>query len=165
MLVTYTCLTLCNPRDCSLPGFSVQGISQARILEWVGMPSSRGSSQPRDWTCISCTVGRFFTAEPPMQNSSLRKWRVYAGRTAILHCGQDKIMGIQILICVHCALSGCPKLSAFRSCLGKHTNATSHKIRVVISQLWASGFMLEGVSMRAKKLVISSMTSFSWCSF
>ena len=41
-------LTLCHPVDCSPPGFSVHGILQARILEWVVMPSSRGSSQPRD---------------------------------------------------------------------------------------------------------------------
>ena len=41
-------LTLCNPVDCSLPGSPVHGILQARILEWVAMPSSRGSSQPRD---------------------------------------------------------------------------------------------------------------------
>ena len=47
-------LTLCNPMDCSLPGSSVDGIFQGRILEWVAMPSSRGSSQPRDQTSISC---------------------------------------------------------------------------------------------------------------
>ena len=51
--------------DGSLPGSSVHGISQARILEWVAISFSRGSSQPRDWTCISCIAGRFFTAEPP----------------------------------------------------------------------------------------------------
>ena len=48
-------LTLCNPMDCSPPGSSVHGIFQARILEWGTMPSSRGSSQPRDHTCISYT--------------------------------------------------------------------------------------------------------------
>ena len=48
-----SCLTLCDPMDCSLPGSSVLGILQARILEWVAMPSSRGSSQPRDRTHIS----------------------------------------------------------------------------------------------------------------
>ena len=48
-----SCLTLYDPMDCSLPGSSVHGISQARILEWVAMSSSRGSSQPRDQTCIS----------------------------------------------------------------------------------------------------------------
>ena len=50
-----SCLILCNPMDCSPPGSSVYGISQARILEWVAMPSSRGSSWPRNWTHVSCT--------------------------------------------------------------------------------------------------------------
>ena len=48
------CLTLCDPMDCSPPGSSVNGILQARILEWAAISSSRGSSWPRDWTCISC---------------------------------------------------------------------------------------------------------------
>ena len=55
-----SCLTLCDPMDCSLPGSSVHGILQATILEWVAMPSSRGSSQPRDGTHVSCNsfIGR-----------------------------------------------------------------------------------------------------------
>ena len=53
----HLCVILCNSMDCSLPGSSVHGILQARILECVAMPSSRGSSRPRDWTCVSCTVG------------------------------------------------------------------------------------------------------------
>ena len=51
--VTQLCLTLCDPLDCSPPGSSVHGILQARILEWVAISSSRGSSWPRDWTHIS----------------------------------------------------------------------------------------------------------------
>ena len=47
--------------DCSLPGSSVHGILQVRILEWVIFPFSRGSSQPRDQTQVSCIAGRFFT--------------------------------------------------------------------------------------------------------
>ena len=47
------CPTLCDPVDCSLPRFSVHGILQARILEWVAIPFSTGSSQPRDWTRVS----------------------------------------------------------------------------------------------------------------
>ena len=43
-----SCLTLCNPMDCSPPGSSVHGILQAGILEWVAIPFSRGSSQPQD---------------------------------------------------------------------------------------------------------------------
>ena len=58
-LVTQLCLTLCNPMDSSPPGFSVHGILQARILEWIiTIPFSRGSSQPRDQTQISC-IGRW----------------------------------------------------------------------------------------------------------
>ena len=49
-----SCLTLGNPMDCSPPGSSVHGILQAGVLEWVAMPSSRGSSRPRDGTCASC---------------------------------------------------------------------------------------------------------------
>ena len=52
------CLTLREPMDCSPPGSSVHGILQARILEWAAIPSSRGSSQPGDWTCISCLQHR-----------------------------------------------------------------------------------------------------------
>ena len=59
--VAQSCPTLCNPMDCSLPGFSVHGIFQARVLEWVAMSFSRGSSQPRDWTRVSRIVGRRFT--------------------------------------------------------------------------------------------------------
>ena len=47
--------------DCSPPGSSDNGILQVRILEWVAIPFSRGSSQPRDWTWVSHIVGRFFT--------------------------------------------------------------------------------------------------------
>jgi len=47
--------------DCSPPGFSVHGILQARILEWVAIPFSRGSSQPRDQTQVSHIAGGFFT--------------------------------------------------------------------------------------------------------
>ena len=59
-----SCLTLCNPMDCSPPGSSVHGILQARILEWVAMSSSRGSSPLRDQT------GLFYV-------SCLDKWVLY----------------------------------------------------------------------------------------
>ena len=54
------CLTLCDPMGCNMPGFPVYRILQARILEWVAMPSSRGSSHPSDRTRVSCVscVGR-----------------------------------------------------------------------------------------------------------
>ena len=61
VLVTPSCLTFCNPMDCSPSGSSVHGILQARILEWVAMPFSRGSSGTRDQTQVSCIAGGFFT--------------------------------------------------------------------------------------------------------
>ena len=63
-----SCLTLWGPMDCCLPGSSVHGILQARILKWVAMSSSGGSFPPRGRNCISCSsciAGGFFTTEPP----------------------------------------------------------------------------------------------------
>ena len=60
-LVAQSCPTLCNLMVCSLLGSSVHGILQARILEWVSMPSSRGSFQPRDQTQVSHIAGSLFT--------------------------------------------------------------------------------------------------------
>ena len=57
----FSCAQLCNPKDCNLPGSSVHGTLQARILEWIAIASSRGSSQPR----VSHIAGGFFTAELP----------------------------------------------------------------------------------------------------
>ena len=59
--VAQSCLTLCDPMDCSLQGSSVHGIFQARVLEWVAVSFSRGSSWPRDWTLVSRIAGRHFT--------------------------------------------------------------------------------------------------------
>ena len=60
-LVAQSCPTLFDPLDCSPPGSSVHGMLQARILEWVVMPSSKGSSQTRDKNQVSGIAGRFFT--------------------------------------------------------------------------------------------------------
>ena len=72
-LVIKLCLILCNPMDCSPPGFSVHEISQARFLESAAISFSRGSSWPRDQTCVSWLAGRFFTTEPP-------------GKPCYIHC-------------------------------------------------------------------------------
>ena len=56
-----SCPTLCNPMECSLPGSAVHRIIQARILEWVVVPISRGSSQPRYQTQVACIEGGFLT--------------------------------------------------------------------------------------------------------
>jgi len=60
-LVAQSCPTLCDPMDCSLPGSSVYGILLARILEWVAITFSRGSSGPRDRTHVSYIAREFFT--------------------------------------------------------------------------------------------------------
>ena len=59
--VAQSCLTLCDPKGCSLPGSSVHGIFQAIVLEWIAISFSRGSSQPRDRTLVSRIVDRCFT--------------------------------------------------------------------------------------------------------
>ena len=69
--------TLCDPMDCSLPG-SIHGIFQARILEWVAISFSRGSSRPRDRTQVSRLVGRCFTiwATREISIKKLRPWHL-----------------------------------------------------------------------------------------
>ena len=66
--VPRSCLTLCDPMDCSPPGSSIHGIFQARVLEWVAISFFKGFSWPRDGTrisCVSCLAGGFFITEPP----------------------------------------------------------------------------------------------------
>ena len=59
--VAQSCLTLWDPMDCSLPGASIHGIFQERVMEWVAISFSRVSSRPRDWTQVSNIAGRRFT--------------------------------------------------------------------------------------------------------
>ena len=61
VLVTQSCLNLCNPIGCRPPGSSVHGILQARILEWVAIPFFKGPSRPRDQTWVFCIASIFLT--------------------------------------------------------------------------------------------------------
>ena len=61
VMVTQSCLTLFDPMECSDPGSSAHGILQARILDWVAVPFSRGYFRPRDRIWVSFIAGRFFT--------------------------------------------------------------------------------------------------------
>ena len=79
MSVAQSCPTLCDPMDYSLPGFPVHGILQARILEWVAVPFSRGSSQPRDWTQVSCIADWFFTNWATREALSMRGLEIPMG--------------------------------------------------------------------------------------
>ena len=86
--VAQSCPTLCNPMDCSPPCSSVHVIFQARILEWVAISFSRGSSRPRDWTHVSCTGRRILyhwatwealgSTGKPISLPFSRFWRVLA---------------------------------------------------------------------------------------
>ena len=68
--VAQSCPTLCNPMD-----YTAHGILQAKILDWVAFPCSRGSSQPRDGTQVFHTAGRFLPPEP--QGKPKRKWKCH----------------------------------------------------------------------------------------
>ena len=85
VLVTQLCLTLCDPMDCSLPGSSVHGVLQARILERVVGPFSRGSSRLRDWALVSHVAGRFLT--------------VWATREETSHCSQGMPQTDELVFC------------------------------------------------------------------
>ena len=75
-MLVQSCLTLCNPMNCSPPGSSVYGVSQARMLEWVVTSYSRGASQPTDPTRVSC-IGRqvlYYSATwEALANSTVKK--------------------------------------------------------------------------------------------
>ena len=75
--VVQSCPTLCNPLDCSLLGFSVHGLPQARILEWVTISFSRGSSRPRDWTQVSHIGGRHFNLWAPREAKNMMQMNFF----------------------------------------------------------------------------------------
>ena len=84
--VTQSCLTLCVPMDCSLPGSSVHGIFQAIVLEWVAISFSSGSSQPRDRAQVSHVVDRRFTVWATREvQSQIKAMTKNAQTTAQLH--------------------------------------------------------------------------------
>ena len=98
-MVNFCCLVaqsrpalFATPMDCNLPSSSVHEILQARILEWVAISFSRGSSWPRDRTCISCISGGFFTdwatGEDFMVNISVS---VYVCMCVCLHTGNSNV--------------------------------------------------------------------------
>ena len=87
MLVTQPCPTLCNPVDCSLPGSSVQGILQTRILEWIAVP------QPRDQTQVSCISGGLYHVSHQGSPSS----EGYPKGNTPRQCNLDQSAGMQSL--------------------------------------------------------------------
>ena len=82
--VSHSVVSLCNPMDCSPPGSSVHGLSQARILEGVAIPFSRGFSRPRVQTPVYCIAGRFFTVLATREAQQrvycqVKRWLIFEG--------------------------------------------------------------------------------------
>ena len=90
-----SCPTLCGPMDCSLPGFSVHGTLQTRILEWVAVPFSMESSQPRDQTQVSCIAGSFFTIWVIREDLSGLEFHKYINLPTFLYIKKLPIIVIQ----------------------------------------------------------------------
>ena len=111
-------IALCDPMDCSPPGSSVHGTVRTGILKQVAISSSRGSSQPRDRTCISRIAGRFFTAEPVSQPAVIKGGRPpppggwsnkgVSGRSGIpewVSCGWNRVALPTSAFCSHSSAS------------------------------------------------------------
>ena len=84
--VAQLCPTLCNPMDCSLPGSSIHGIFQARVLEWIAISFSMGSSWPRDRTQVSRIAGRRFSVWATREALAQHHfWVVLIGSEVVAH--------------------------------------------------------------------------------
>ena len=111
VLPCYCCLvTLCNSIDHSPPGSSLCITSQARILEQVAISSSRGSSQPKDWTRVSYISGGFFTAEP---SGELAHRYMFVYTHAYCTC-----VSTYLCACIYCCWND------FRNCISDGVSAT-----------------------------------------
>ena len=95
--------TLCNPVDCSPPGSSAHGVLQARILEWVAISSSRGSSQPRDWTHVFCIsyIGRWILTTLPPGKPRMTVWFCNSTSGYILKSSENRALNRYLCIHVH----------------------------------------------------------------
>ena len=92
-----SCLTLYDAMDCSPLGSSLHMILQVRILEWIAMPSFRGSSQPRDQPRVfwgSCIAGRFFTDEPPGKPGPKQTWAQSLAQSTSLLVTSGKVSSL-----------------------------------------------------------------------
>ena len=128
MLVAQSCPILCDPMDCSPPGSSVHGISQARILEWVAIPFSRGSSRPRVWTWVSCIAGRFFTV-------SHQTWESNAGSSSLTPYALHPCLLLSTTLLARGESSGTP--GAGSTSLHCKLHSLSPQI---VSIIWSSNF-------------------------
>ena len=100
------CPTLCDPVDCSLPGSSVHGILQARILEWVAISFSGGSSRPRDRSRVSCIAGRRFILWATREEMDYTM-------DYISNIMTDSVINIELIFLVITMLELCRKMCLF----------------------------------------------------
>ena len=103
--VTQSCLTFWDPMDCSLPCSSVHGILQARILEWVAIPFSKGPSQPRDQTQVSFIAHRFFAVWATREQTANIRWIIKKAREFqknIYFCFTDYAKALTVWITTNC---------------------------------------------------------------
>ena len=106
VLVAQLCPTLCDPTDYSPPGFSVHGILQARVLEWITIPFSIGTSKCRGRTLVSCITGRFFTVWATGKSS----WALCHKSPPRSHVGLEG----SLIMSRHLALTWCSRMETFR---------------------------------------------------
>ena len=155
-LVAQLCPILCDPMDCSPPGSSVHGIFQARIPEWVAISSSRGSSQLRDRTHVSC-IGRCILYHWDTKEAHDSLWMsliAYKGsvplsgehlpRTGLDKCTEDAfIVWIRTCFCLH--IYGLIFIS--------QNTSTKHHITVALDGLWKvwrAGLESENISFKTQ---------------
>ena len=119
VLAAQSCLTLFNPMNYSLPGSSVHGILQARILEWVAILFSMGSSWPRDPTQVSCTAGRFFTAWAKIYSILLQMSNATLKVNNIITLSSKDVSNVLVLL----ATQSC---SGNRKSLGRYMDGWAH---------------------------------------
>ena len=129
VLVIQSCPTLCNPMNCSLPGSSVHGILQAWILEWVAMPFSKGSSQPRDWPVFlfSCIAGRFLTIW--VRNDGKKSLLLYDFNTPTAYISKGWLDTICLKTYIYAFL---PQLSKSRKLIRKIIRETKHYGKTIL---------------------------------
>ena len=95
--VAQSCPTFCSPMDCSLSCSSFRGIFQARVLEWIAISFSRGSSRPRNQTRVSCVAGRHFTVWATREAARKRWMRIQSDHSCFLdECGLSKLSRLPI---------------------------------------------------------------------
>ena len=120
--------------DCSLPGSSVHGVSQARTREWVAISFCRGSSPPRDRICISCIAGRFFTTEQPGMTCYLLGLRQFEFSDSAVIYKKDQTLKCNLTIyipaftaCEVFQIQGSPMLSCtFKAKCSVHSSGLIH---------------------------------------